>query len=645
MPSREPKFQSSLTSEVSSFLEEKKAQKRGIDMRDEGDTEFLSIIDFIERFKLFPQGLFPAQKFIIKMYYNMPLDDTNKCIEFIDRFSTGTHYQFTEVEYLRYLYDNGRCNVRVQDGKERRELILILGRRSGKSALSAIFAAYELYKLLKRGHPQAFYGMPSGSEIRVLCVANDKEQAGIVFSDMQGHIEAVDYFKNSLANMTQTFMRFRTENDKKKFGENGKKSTLSATFKSSIAKGLRGRGIICAILDEIAFFVDDGKSSAERVYKAIFPSIAQFARKNKKTREAIGDTEGRIIQISSPDAKEGFLYRQFQTAMSDSKASKNMLMIQAPTWEIRPDLPESYYETEYAKDPRGFMTEHGAKFSDRVRGWIEDYRDLAQCIVPSLKPQVRGLPREAHWAGVDFGLSGDGTAIALTRINQGKIELAYHEVWYPKKKWADSNPHLEVPMVPYAMLLQDKSRIDIDEVADWFFALSRRFYIIQGVFDQWAGPIFEQILHKRNLPQFTMRNFFQSDSSQMYMNFKMNMLTNKIALYDYPLPDGDGLGEHARHSPMITELLELQATSGGKNITIVEAPKVAGKHDDVSDALARSIMLATEYIKENPNALTHGVMHNSMPGPKMPTYGYNHYHRMRNRIHGGAVRRTASRGR
>jgi len=644
MPSREPKFQSSLTSEVSSFLDEKRAQKRGIENKDEGDAEFLSIIDFIEKFKLMPQGLFPAQKFIIKLYYNIALDDVEKCIKITDRFGKEVLHEFTEVEYLKYLYDSGRCNIREQDGLERRELILILGRRSGKSALSAIFAAYELYKLLKRGHPQAFYGMPSGSEIRVLCIANDKEQASIVFNDMQGHIEAVDYFKNSLSNMTQTFMRFRTEQDKKKYGDGSKKATLSATFKSSIAKGLRGRGIICAILDEIAFFVDDGKSSAERVYRAIVPSIAQFAKKDKKTRKAIGDTEGRIILISSPDAKEGFLYRQFQLAMSNSRASSNMLMIQAPTWEIRPDLPQSYYEVEYEKDRRGFMTEHGAEFSDRVRGWIEDYRDLAECIVPELRPRVAGIPREAHWAGVDFGISGDGTAIALTRLNQSRIELAYHEVWYPRRKWKDCNPHLLAPLVPQAMSLQDKTRLDIDDIADWFAALSKRFFIMKGVFDQWAGPIFEQILHKRHLNQFEMRNFFPSDSSQMYMNFKMNMLTKKVALYDYPLPEGDHLGEHARHSPLISELLELQVTSGGKNIVIVEAPKVSGKHDDVSDALARSILIATEYIKENPNALYSGVMHNTMPSAQIPTYGYHHYHRMRNRIHGGGVKRTARRG-
>jgi len=593
MPTREPVFKSELTSEISGFISKKRKASHKQISETEGDVEFLNILEFIDRFRLFPDGLFPAQRFIIKLYYNLPLDDKNKDIPITDKYGEAVKWHLTEVEYLQYLYDNKRCNIREQDGRERRELVLILGRRSGKSALAAIFAAYELYKLLKRGHPQAYYGMPSGSEIRILDIANDKEQASIVYNDIQGHIQAIDYFKSNIAHDTQTYLRFRTDNDRKKFGPEGK-GTITATFKSSIAKGLRGRGIICAILDEIAFFVDNGKSSAERVYKAIKPSIAQFARKDKKTRRAVGDTEGRMVLISSPDAKEGFFYKQYQMSMTGGPESRNMLMIQAPTWEIRPDLPKSYYEEEYAKDPAGFMTEHGAEFSDRVRGFIEDARDLQACIVPDMRPRQAGIPREPHWAGVDFGISGDGTAIALTRIYQGKIELAYHEVWYPKKKWAECNPHLLAPMVPYAMTLQDVARIDIDAIADWFFALSRRFYIQQGVFDQWAGPIFEAVLHKRTLTQFELRNFSPSETSQMFHGFKMSMYYKQLALYDYPIPQNADaqMWDGNRHSPLISELLELQSTSGGKNIIIVEAPKIRGKHDDQSDALVRSIALA-----------------------------------------------------
>jgi hypothetical protein len=634
MPSTEKKQKSELISVIDSFLDERVGKK------DEDNVEFLSITDFIERFKLLPNGLFPVQKFILKLYYNIPLDDTEKVIKITDRFNTKVLHEFTEVQYLVYLYDQGRCNIRVQDSRTRHELILVLGRRSGKSTLSAIIAAYELYKLLRRRNPQGFYGIPVNSEIRVLCVANDKEQASIVYGDMSGYVDNVDYFKSSMTNQTQTFMRFQTDQDRQKYGQGGR-STITATFKSSIAKGLRGRGIICYILDEIAFFVDDGKSSAEQVYRAINPSIAQFSPKDPKNKhKSIGPSDGRAIMISSPDARDGFFYRQYQTSSSGGIASKNMLMVQAPTWEVNPTLDSSYYEVEFNKDPKSFMTEHGAEFSDRVRGWIEESRDLTECIKPGLRPIIRGGPRELFWAGVDFGIVRDGTSIAIVHFIDGKIELAYHEVWYAGKSWYDSNPHLTVPPTEYAKNLKGVTRLDMIEIAEWFKNLSTRFYIEKGVFDQWAGPIFEQELHRRGLKQFEMRNFSITDSSHAFHTTKMCMFGRQLSLYDYPTPQQvESDSTTMRHSPLIAELLELQATSGGKNITVVEAPKSAGKHDDQSDALVRSVLLATEYIKSHPGVLETSVRHIISPVQQAPVpSSYNRYHSIRHRMHGGPDR-------
>jgi intein/homing endonuclease len=1109
MPSTEKTVKSELTGTIDTFLRHRRSQM--VANNGPSQPQFLSIIDFINRFKLLPNGLFPVQEFILKLYYNMPLDDVlpedpNDRIRITDRFGVNVLHELTEVEYLQFLYSQGRCNIKAQDGQERRELLLCLGRRSGKSALAAIIAAYELYKLLCRGYPQDYYGIPPNNEIRILCVANDKEQASIVYSEMSGHVEAVDYFKSAQTSHTQTFMRFQTDNDKKIYGDGGK-ATLTATFKSSVAKGLRGRGIMCAILDELAFFIDDGKclerlfsniltdqgvktlediiiennidgskigwndikpiqivqesgraalatriycggiqktrkietksrysirptlehrlkimssegniewkyvrdiqigdfiginrktklwpvneyecvhlipehksdgrfaclipgkvdsslgeflgilvgdgtwssgknlstimvtggceqflpfvqshfsryfpvygtgrkpshkhntcevspwnvskhsfsfrtfldhlgyrlnatkstksvpwvifrspkdvvaaflrglfetdggleqngrtvsfcsaskqltsevqllllnfgitasiyhkynkkydryyytlriigyesrrifrdeigfitarknkdldhgvdfgrdasntipnqqsrvhrilesipksdnctikgtdartrmtracgsilnkkicsdiscdsvqnvivlgrelgadaqalnelddiytanyfwdpvvsieesegevadlfvpdgheyvvqgmtshnSSSERVYKALVPSIAQFSPKDPKNKRVpVGPSEGRIISISSPDARAGFFYRLYQIAMSNSDASKNMLMIQAPTWEVNTALHRSYYEVEYHKDPKSFATEHGAEFSDRVRGWIEDAKDLTDCIKSELRPSVMGVPRDPHWAGVDFGIKGDGTAIALNHIKDGKVELVYHEVWYPRKKWSESNPHLTTPLVPYALQLQDMSRLDLDEIGNWFKALSLRFFIIKGVFDQYAGHVFEQALHKKDLTQFEMKYFSPAESSQVYTNTKMMMYSQQIVLYDYPLPEVVSTSMDTRlHSPLIQEMLELQATSGGKNIVVVEAPQISGKHDDMSDAYARSVWLASEYIREHP-----GVMDvNIAAGPSMdrfPTYGLQQYRRIKARLHGGTPR-------
>jgi hypothetical protein len=178
--------------------------------------------------------------------------------------------------------------------------------------------------------------------------------------------------------------------------------------------------------------------------------------------------------------------------------------------------------------------------------------------------------------------------------------------------------------------------------------LCSRFYIEKAVFDQWAGPIIEQELHKRGLKQFEMRNFSVTDSSQAYHTTKMCMFGRQLSIYDYPVPEQIVTDSTImRHSPLISEMLELQATSGGKNITIVAAPGIAGKHDDMSDALIRGVMLAAEYIKSHPGVLETSISHIVSPiqATPMPA-SYHRYHSMRQRLHGGPDRlRTVLPGR
>lgn len=653
MSSAEKRKKSDLVGVLDSFISNKRRDKNS----DPNNPTFINILEFIDTFQLLPQGLYPVQKFLLKLYYNIPLDDTipedeGDKIKIQDRYGNFIKY-LSEVDYLTYLYQQGRCNVQEQDDKIRRELILVLGRRSGKSTLSSIITVYELYKLLGRGCPQDYYGMPSTSEIRIICVANDKDQAEIIYGAISAYTTTVNYFKDSLIHDTKTYQQFQTEKDAKTWGkgslQDGGRGTLTVTFKSSVAKGLRGRGNIITILDEIAFFVNDGKSSAYEIYRAITPATKQFTPKNPKDKRIpTGPTEGRVILISSPDAKQGFFFEQYQTSLSKTVASRDMLMIQAPTWEVNPSLTREDYEVEYAKDPSAFDTEYGAQFSDRVRGWIENSKDLTDCVNLESRPLVRGLPKEPFFAGVDFGLAHDGTAISLTHLKDGKISLGYHEIWYPKKSWKDSNPHLEVPLTEYAHGLKDIDRLDIDEIVKWFDALTKRFYIEKGVFDQYAGHIFEQALHKVGLHQFEMKKFTTAESSEIYTNAKLLMLTQQLNLYDYPIPEikKDFGIETELHSPHIQELLELQSTSGGKNIIVVEAPNISGKHDDFSDSYMRSVMLATEYISKNPYALD--MSHRRMPGSGGEVYvpmGYKQFHRHRQRLHGGVPKERRIPGR
>ena len=566
-----------------------------------------NIVDFVEAPWGLQMKLYPVQKFITKMYYHLPLEEKEKTIEVNDRFNEKVLYHMTEKEYLSYLYEDGRCNIKEQDHM-RRQLILPVGRRSGKSTISAAFASYELYRLLSMPNPKEYYGLPNGNRIQLVSVATDKDQAGILFNEVTGHMAKCEWFKDFLNSNTQSMVQYRTQYDIEKYGketrwDNGKfqsnngKASVRLTFKAAVSKGLRGAGNIVMILDEMAHFQSKGAASAEDIYNAIGPSGLAFSPKDPVTRKPIGGTDTRVICISSPLNKQGKFFALYEQAKMGGEASADMLMIQAPTWEVNPTVDSKFLRQKFYEDSRNFETEFGAEFSDRVKGWIERSKDLTDCIVPHLRPTIYGPPRQPHQMGIDIGVVNDGTAIAITHVDQKRIVLDYHEVWYAGKSWRESNPHLIQPVSDYAKSLEVVERLDFEAIAEWIELLTKRFYITKGIFDRFEGIALEQSLHRRNLRQFESLHWTRDLGTKVFQDAKMLMFDKKLALYDHPSTVGqDGT---VKHGPLIAELLSLQATQHSKNQVTVEAPKVAGAHDDVSDALARAIYLSTELLSRN----------------------------------------------
>lgn len=553
-------------------------------------------------------------------------------------------YFYDEVIDVRA--DRGQVyDLTVPDG----ESFVANGLTNHNTTLSSLFASYEVYRLLNMHDPQAYYGLPGGNTIQIVSVATDKDQAGILFREVSGHLSRCEYFQPYILSNNLSRIDFQTPSDIEKFGpsqrqQDGKfaslngKSSIRVTFKSAIAKSLRGMGNIVVILDEMAHFLDDGSTSADEVYKAVTPSMAAFSPKSPDEdlpadERAVGPVESRLICISSPLNKQGKFYDLYQTAMAGGPAARNMIAIKAPTWEVNPTIPAEYYNQKFHEDPTTFMVEHGAEFSDRVRGWIERAVDLEACLDPDLRPKERGLPRAPHQMGVDIGSVKDGAAIAISHVEDDTIVLDYHEVWYAGADWREANPHLgENYTTPYAKTLREVDRLDFDEIAAWIEVICKRFYITEGIFDRWEGLSLEQQLHKRGLKQFTSEFFTKDLSSKMYQAMKLFMFDQKLRLYDWPQSQ-DSTGKKI-HSPLIAEVLELQATQQSKNVIVVEAPDVDGKHDDMSDALVRSIWLSMKHIGKS-----HGHGMANRPTVSRGTT-LAAYQMTRARAHGGFSPRT-----
>jgi len=292
-------------------------------------------------------ALYPVQRFILKMLYHLKLDSKiprhpHKRIVVRDPLDPSKKPKIlSEVGYLKFLYDAGRCNIGVQD-HARRQIVGVLGRRSGKTTLSALFTSYETYRLLQLGNPQAHYGLPEGNRIQVLAVSHDKDQAGFLFNEVTSHITRLDSFKDSVASNTQTSLKFRTSHD---LEQKEVRPSIQANFKSCLASSLRGYSNAAIVLDEVAFF-----HTGEDTYMASAPSTAWYSQKGA----------GRMLLISTPDGKEGTLFRLHRLALNGPiEQTDDLLMLQIPTWEANPKLPDSIY---MAAKEQGTFAEWSAKF-------------------------------------------------------------------------------------------------------------------------------------------------------------------------------------------------------------------------------------------------------------------------------------------
>lgn len=544
-----------------------------------GQDEPADIITFVESDWGLKVRLYPVQRIILKAYYSIPLDNTRADV----RVPVGPTpwlqddiVYMTEAEYLRYLHAEGRSNIsEVTEDQQLRELVLSIGRRSGKTFISSCIVAYEIYKLILKGNPQSYYGLGPTSVIGVVSVATDKDQAAILYNEASGHFSRCAFFSPYTANNTMSYAKFQTPADVEQFGrykdDPTAKATLKVTFKSCIAKGLRGAGNMVIILDELAHFNDVGQSDAETIYESITPSTATFSPIDKTTGESDGDSDGRVISISSPLGKQGFFYENYMKGFSGGLEASDMLCIQAPTWEVNPRVKPAYFAKKYAKKASAFFTEFGAEFTSATRGWIEKESDLIACVDPKLRPKVQAPPRVPHYMGIDLGLVGNGTAIAIGHIEGDRIVT-------------DLVEQIKAGEGKYAGV----ERLDFDEVAEWVHQFTRRFFIVDGIFDQWAGIPFEQALAKKGLSQFKSEHMTKNLNSQIYQNAKDMIWDRKVVLYDYPVPEG-----HA-HSEFVQEILELQAEQQSKYLILVQAPQLEGHFDDRADAWVRMIWRASQ---------------------------------------------------
>lgn len=251
-----------------------------------------------------------------------------------------------QKEILRDFYQLDEKGRRIKC-----DLMMLAGRRSGKTTLTALISGYEVFRLFMLDNPQKHYKIAPNSEIQIINVAPKREQA----------IETIFGRTCELVRNSPWFMSQRLEyvNTSLKFPE---KNITIQPFGSNSQTGV-GRTAKAFLADEVSYFTDtENGRSAKDVYNELSKSTSTFLPFN----------EGVNVAISSVRFDGDFLTSRYYQSQESPEGWENTLTIWKPTWELNPDLTEEVLAAEKLKDPEEYARQYGAEPGLAVKSFFEE---------------------------------------------------------------------------------------------------------------------------------------------------------------------------------------------------------------------------------------------------------------------------------
>jgi hypothetical protein len=259
------------------------------------------------------------------------------------------------------------------------ELVCVVGRGGGKNRAGAAVATYlATTSDLSRIAP--------GENPAVMCLATDRDQAGIAMSAIRGCFDASPLLRTQIKSTGKD--RFRLRNN------------VDIIVTTNSLRATRGKTIIAAIYDECAYWLDENyMNPAIEVDAAVGPGLLRFPGSMK-------------IMISSAYRREGLLWNRYNDYFG--KDDPDTLVVHGTSRDFNPTLPQAKIDRELAKDRPRASAEYLSEWRDDISGLVS--REIVEGLVDRgvrqrpYDPAIRNYVAFADEAG---GLSSTGDSSTL----------------------------------------------------------------------------------------------------------------------------------------------------------------------------------------------------------------------------------------
>jgi hypothetical protein len=223
---------------------------------------------------------------------------------------------------------SGRTSPPIGGSKE---TYLIIGRRGGKSFISALITCFIACFIDFKPF------ITVGETLAVMCLARDKDQARIVFRYIKAILNHVPALRNMIVDQRADEIELITG--------------VTIMVKASDFGGVRGPTIACVVADEIAFWPSQGANPDDEVLSAIRPAMATIP-------------DAKLLCISTGYAQVGALYEAHKEHYG--KDDDEVLVWQSDTATMNPTISQKFIDKEIEKDPEAGRAEWLGLFREDV---------------------------------------------------------------------------------------------------------------------------------------------------------------------------------------------------------------------------------------------------------------------------------------
>ncbi len=479
------------------------------------------------------------------------------------------------------------------DKYTKNEIILQLGKGSGKDFVSTVACAYIVYKLLCLKDPARYYGKPSGDAIDIINVAINAQQAkNVFFKGFKTKIEKSPWFAG----------KYNAKADSVEFDK-----AITVYSGHSERESHEGLNLLLAVLDEISGFASEvgtgneqGKT-AENIYKAFrgsvdsrFPDLGKvvllsFPRYpgdfiSKRYEDVIAEKETiekKHLFIMNEDLPHNDPNNQFEITWEEdtilSYKVPKVLALKKTTWDVNPTRKIDDFKLAFYTDLGDAMMRFActptfasdAFFKDKaklekvmtLRNPVDNFRRFDE----SFKPD----PEKIYYIHADLAQKHDKCAVAIAHVDK----------WVNIQVIKDYEQVAPMVIVDAVAWWEPKAEgpVNLSEVKQWIINLRRQGFNIGVVsFDRWQSFDIQQELKAVGIKTDTV-----SVAKKHYEDLAMMIYEERVAIPRIPL--------------LLEEMSELKIM---KN-TRVDHPRKKSK--DLADAVCGAVFGAISHTPKDSN--------------------------------------------